>query len=790
MRFSRYFLWVSAWIKQHKWVAFVLPLLLVWWWSLPRPLFDAPVATVLEDTQGQLLGARIAADGQWRFPLGDSLPDKLAAAVTVFEDKRFHQHWGVDVRAMARAMTQNIRAGHITSGGSTLTMQVIRMARGNPPRTVWQKGIEMLLALRLEATYSKAEILNLWAGHAPFGGNVVGVEAASWRYFGKPLPLLSWAEAATLAVLPNSPALIHPGRNRAALEAKRNRLLRRMRDAGVLDAQTCELAMLESLPDAPIPLPQLVPHLLDQVSAAQGPGRWRVTIDAPLQDRLTKLARQQQQTLAANGIHNIAIVVLDTESGKTLAYVGNIPDLAQEYSPKVDIVQAPRSPGSLLKPLLYSLSLEAGVILPGQLLPDVPTVMGGFRPENFHLAYSGAVPASQALARSLNIPFVHLLKAYGVAPFHDALRKWQFSMLTQPPDHYGLSLILGGCEVSLWQVAGWYSSLGRTLLHYPGYQGQYAPTDWRLPHYLADEVLPEPDLQVHPIGIGGGAAWATLAAMEKVERPNAEGNWEAFASNGRMAWKTGTSFGFRDAWSVGVDPKYTIGIWVGNADGEGRAGLVGITAAAPVLFEVRRLLPSSGGRWFQRPLDDMRQLAICRETGYLAGDVCPVDSLWVPAKGEGGQVCPFHQMVYTDAAQAYRVSRQCAGGAELVAVPWLVLPPLQEYYYRATHPMYRSLPPWRPDCAGDDVDAAMQWIYPTQAGKIKIPRTWDGELSAIVFSAAHRRPGAAVHWHLDGQYLRTTHDNHSIELQPTPGPHELLLLDDAGVRLSRRIVVE
>lgn len=781
---------VQSVLMRHKYVVGLMLLLAFWWWSLPRPLFDVPVATLMEDTRGQLLGARIAEDGQWRFPASDSLPYKLVAAVTVFEDKRFQQHWGVDIRALGRAMRQNVKAGRVTSGGSTLTMQVIRMARGNPPRTLWQKGIEMLLALRLEVTYSKAEIMNLWASHAPFGGNVVGVEAASWRYFGKSLHVLSWAEAATLAVLPNSPALIHPGRNREALKAKRNRLLLRIRDAGVLDKYSCELAMLEELPAAPIPLPQLAPHLLDNLAATHGPGRWRVSIDAQLQDRVTRLARQQQQALAANGVHNMAIVILDTESGRTLAYVGNISDLGAEYSPRVDIVQAARSPGSLLKPLLYGLALEAGVILPNQLLPDVPTVMGGFRPENFHLAYSGAIPASQALARSLNIPFVHLLKAYGVASFHDALRKWHFSMLTNPPDHYGLSLILGGCEVSLWQVTGWYSSLGRSLLHYPAYQGQYAAADWRLPSYLLDEAAPKAALQAHPVSIGGGAAWATLAAMEKVERPDAEGNWEAFASNGRMAWKTGTSFGFRDAWSVGVDPKYTIGVWVGNADGEGRAGLVGISAAAPVLFEVRRLLPSAGGGWFPKPLDDMRKLPICRETGHLAGAACSVDSLWVPAKGEQGVMCPYHQWVHTDVSQTHRVSQQCAAGDATLAVPWLVLPPLQAYYYQATHPAYRALPPWRADCDDQENEAAIQWIYPTQAGKIKIPRTWDGALSHVLFSVAHRRPGAAIHWHLDGQYLRTTRGNHSIELQPLPGPHQLLLLDDAGVRLDRRVVIE
>jgi penicillin-binding protein 1C len=779
--------------KLFRRSALILFVLVVLWWlfALPRPLFDTPTATVLEDRHGELLSARIASDGQWRFPAADSVPVKFSTCVRVFEDRRFWQHPGVDIRSLARATVQNIRAGRIVSGASTLDMQVIRLSRDHPPRTLWQKMLEILLALRLEVAYDKDEIMGFWTANAPFGGNVVGLEAASWRYYGKAAHLLSWAEAATLAVLPNSPALIHPGRNRLALAEKRNRLLAALRELQEIDEVAYQLAITEPLPIAPLPLPHLTPHLLQHIVATYGPGRWRVSIDANLQRRVANLAAEHQRRLAGNGIHNLAVLLLDTETGQTLAYLGNLPDLALEHSPRVDLIQAPRSPGSLLKPLLYSLAVQDGMLLPTQLLPDIPSVFGGFRPENFYEAYAGAVPAQRALARSLNIPFVYLLQTYGVGPFHAALGGWQFDYVNNGPDHYGLSLILGGCEVSLWQATAWYAGLGRILLHQDAYQGQYDPQDWRLPDYLLPAPERELRLQNAPIRVGAGAAWSTLQALETLERPGSEGEWESFGSSQRMAWKTGTSFGFRDAWAVGVDPSYTIGVWAGNADGEGRPGLVGVQAAAPLLFAVRHLLPAVRQEWFEPPLNDLVPAVICRESGFLAAAACPSDSAYVPNSTSGGRVCTYHQKIHLD-AQGRQVNAMClAPDEQLLPTSWFVLPSLQAFYYRQQHPEYAPLPDWREDCRPDyENTARMQWIYPTQASRIKIPRNWRGETEAVVFSVAHREAGATIHWHLDGQYIATTTDLHKLELQPPPGVHQISLVDQEGQRLVKRIVFE
>ena len=436
--------------------------------------FDDPLSTVVLDRDGELLGASIAADGQWRFGVAAAVPPKFAAAITCFEDRRFYWHPGVDPLALARAAVANLRGGRVVSGGSTLTMQVVRLARKGRPRTFAEKAVEAVLALRLSLSLSKRQVLGLYAAYAPFGGNTVGLDAAAWRYFGRDAAQLSWAETATLAVLPNAPSLVHPGRNRELLLAKRNRLLERLRERGAIDALSLDLAKREPLPPAPEPLPMLAPHLVARIARRAGRlalsrGR-REPLGAhhalkSVQVRATEIVARHQRALVENGVSNAAALVLDVATGDVLAYVGNHwPPGASDHGEHVDVVPARRSTGSVLKPLLYASMLEAGEVLPAQLVADVPTHIGSFHPENFDRAYAGAVPAAQALARSLNVPAVRLLRAHGVDRFAAVLRRLGLSTLDQPGAYYGLALILGGAEGTLWDVTGVYAGLARSAL--------------------------------------------------------------------------------------------------------------------------------------------------------------------------------------------------------------------------------------------------------------------------------------------------------------------------------------
>jgi len=377
-------------VRQKRFAAAALAFLLsggiAFWKCLPEPLFSEPTSFVMLDREGKLLGARIAEDDQWRFPPVAKVPEKFEKALVAYEDRRFYRHPGVDPLATARALYLNLSQRKVVSGGSTLTMQVIRLARRDPERSYTEKLIEAILAVRLELGASKSEILALHASHAPFGGNVVGLEAASWRYFGRAPDELSWAESATLAVLPNAPKLVHPGRNRERLREKRDALLRKLVSQGLMSPLDLELALLEPLPSSPHPIPANAPHLLSTLIAESSAKvhRFETTISAELQRVSEELVERHAEGLRSHGIHNAAVLVVDNVSFEVLAYVGNVaPPEGEDRGEAVDVVHRPRSTGSILKPFLFAAMVQAGEILPSTLVPDVPVQYAGFMPENF-----------------------------------------------------------------------------------------------------------------------------------------------------------------------------------------------------------------------------------------------------------------------------------------------------------------------------------------------------------------------------------------------------------------------
>ena len=567
--------------------------------SLPEPLFDVPVASVLLARDGTLLGGRIADDEQWRFPPMDRVPEKFETAIMAFEDKRFHEHHGVDPWALGRALYLNVVNGEVVSGASTLTMQVIRLARKNPDhtpeRTYVQKLIEIVLALRLELSRDKDEILALYASHAPFGGNVVGLEAASWRYFGRPPNRLSWAESSMLAVLPNAPALIHPGRRRDKLRTKRDDLLRKLHANGTFSELDLELALKEPLPDKPHPLPRSAPHLLETLRAHGGHPHFETTLDAELQKAVSAIVHEHVERLKLQGIHNAAALIVNNVDFEVLAYVGNAEwSIDNERGYAVDIVRRRRSTGSILKPFLFAAMLESGDVLPTTLVPDVPTQYAGYMPENYDHAYRGAVPANVALARSLNVPAVRMLHQHGIDRFYDFMKHFGMTTLNRAPNEYGLTLILGGAETTLWDMAGIYSNLADIARQTGPGRGRTYQALKALKVLSSDATDTERMAELSP-----GAAWLALDALVEVKRPGDAAFWRHFRSSRIVGWKTGTSYGLRDGWAIGTTPSHTVAVWVGNASGEGRPGLTGSATAAPILFDlINRLDPEP---WFRTP---------------------------------------------------------------------------------------------------------------------------------------------------------------------------------------------
>jgi len=781
-------------------------------------------STAIYGAEGELLGASVSEEDFWRFPPGAEPPDKFVAALLAFEDRRFFSHPGFDASALVRALSSNLRAGKIVSGGSTLSMQAARLSLPAGERNLRRKALEMVLALRLEALLGKRGLLERYVSSAPFGGNVVGLEAASIRWFGLPPGGLSWAEAATLAVLPNDPARAHPGAGRAALQLKRDALLRRLRDRGLLTEDDLELALAEALPPEPFPLPRSAPRLLDRARAEATAGgaplgsnaahrddlvatrrlaargkavdgaasRIMTTLDGRLQERVSAALARRSLALAGSGVRNAACLVARVGTGEVLAYVGNSPDsISGGHGSEVDMIRARRSTGSLLKPFLYAAMLDTGELSPRALVPDLPTRIGSYGPENNTRGYSGAVRADEALSRSLNVPFVRLLRTFGVERFRLLLRGMGLLGVDRGSDDYGLTLILGGAESTMWELAGAYAGLARAA------RGAGVPGGGL--YYDSRRVMAaaSPSAEGNPVRPGlfsAGAAALTLEALYGAARPEDEEAWKDFASSRKIAWKTGTSFGYRDAWAIGIASDYVVAVWFGNASGEGRPELKGSKAAAPLLFEVFGMLP----REVEAPIASgaLEARLHCAASGWPAGPDCArTETGYAPSGSAQGSACPYCRLVHLDPSGRYRSRAEAEPSGTLLTERRFVLPAAMEWYYRRGHIEYRPLPPWKPGLesragftapgGAGDFAFPLALIAPEQGASIYVPIELDGRPGRTIFSAAHRDPSERLFWHLDGDYLGATRGDHAVEARPAPGPHRVLVVDEEGNEASR-----
>ena len=758
------------------------------WFSLPSPLFKDPLSRIVLSKQGELLGAHISEDEQWRFPPLEKTPPKFAAAIIAFEDKRFYQHIGIDPLAIVRAFYLNIQQGRVVSGGSTLSMQVVRIAEHNPERSLWEKLKEFFKAIRLEIAFNKQEILSHYASHAPFGGNVVGLEAASWRYFGRTPEQLSWAESAMLAVLPNSPSLIHLGRHREKLLKKRNRLLKTLYEQKKIPKLEYELAIIEELPNKPAKLPRLAPHLLDSLIAKYPQQqRFNTTIDKTLQQRINQVAAHHGQTLALSDVHNLAILVIDNKSFEVVSYIGNAPtEKADKNGQAIDLIHRPRSTGSTLKPFLFANMIEKGQILPETLIADTPIRYSGYQPKNFDRNFQGAVKAKQALARSLNIPAVNLLSKHGVESFLGFLRQMGMTTLHRKSRDYGLPLILGGAESTVWELTSLYANLANIA--------QSSSSDKNKYYGQATVIKKQSTTTTRRKEVSPASAWMTLQALLEVTRPDEAGYWRNFVSSHKVAWKTGTSFGHRDAWAIGTTPKYTVGVWVGNAAGEGRQELTGLKAAAPILFDVFNRL-SLKNEWFQKPFEQMKQVKLCKNDGYLANENCEAKSYWVPINSHFDHISPYHHRIHVVESEGAlkRVNSQCESVTNMQHLSWFVLPPDQAYYYKQSHANYKALPEWREDCVSvennHDINKPLRLVYPRNNTQIYIPVDLAGKRSKVVFKAIHSKTESEVYWHLDDQYLGSTRVFHEKAVFIGAGKHQLVLVDKLGNRVEQSFII-
>jgi len=774
-------------LKHKKKTIFLVILLIFYAFCLPKKLFTKPISTVITSKNDELLGALIAKDGQWRFPHNDAVPEKFKTCLIQFEDEYFYSHPGFNPISIFNALKQNLKAGSVKRGGSTITQQVIRLSRDNKSRTYFEKFKELVLATRLEFRASKEKIITYWSSNAPFGGNVVGLDAASWRYFNRSSADLSWSEAATLAVLPNAPNLIYPGKNQQKLLVKRNRLLKKLLTKNVIDSLTYELSILEEIPQKAYRIPQITTHLLQNVNQQKKGQFVKTTIDKKLQTQTNEIVKNHYNRLSKNGINNIAVLVLDVKTRQVLTYVGNSPttNKNQKY---VDIITKPRSTGSILKPFLYAAMLDAGELLPNTLVADIPTNYGSYQPENFDKKYAGAVSAKLALSKSLNVPIVRMLQGFGLEKFHHYLQKLKLKGLQKNANHYGLTLALGGVESNLWDLCKSYASMASTVNHYSENSSKYFTNEFTEPTFYDDKKVDFGKESKEKIIFDAASIYLTLESLKDVNRPNAEENWDFFDSSKQIAWKTGTSFGFRDAWAIGTTKDYVVGVWVGNADGEGRPGLVGVQTAAPILFDVFDKLPKSD--WFDAPFDEMSEVEICSKSGFRATQICEGKKLeYVQNSGLKTAPCPFHILVNVDQSENYQVNTSCENLENIKQKSWFVLPPLLEYYYKDKNPFYKSLPKFREDCLGETKNA-MKFLYPTEKSTIFLPKDFDGKQNELILKVAHSNKDAILYWYSNATFLGTTKEIHNLAISPKVGAHKFVVMDNFGNEIHQSIIIE
>ncbi|OHD49233.1 MAG: penicillin-binding protein 1C, partial [Spirochaetes bacterium GWE2_31_10] len=756
---------------------FLIVIFLFIFYPVHKPFQDTSYSTVMKDANGYLLGATISNDQQWRFPVSKNIPEKYRKALITYEDKNFYIHPGVDPFAVVRAVVLNSKAKRIVSGGSTITMQVVRLSRKNKKRIFYEKLIEAILSVKYEINYSKKYLLSLYSSHAPFGGNVVGLDAATWRYFGREPDTISWAEAALLAILPNNPAMIYPGKNNQQLLDKRNRLLVRLLKNKTITDNEYQAALFEPLPEKPYPIPQNTYHLLSRAIQEGFKGKsLTTTIDRDIQLSVDSIVNRHGKNLANSRIFNAAALVLDVDSGNVLAYIGNTTGAQSDNRGNaVDIIRAARSSGSILKPLLYSCMLDEGELLPDQLIPDIPLNFQGFAPQNFNNDFSGVIPASQALTKSLNIPFVYLLHSYGYQKFHHRLKQTGIS-LPYSPSHYSLTLILGGAETNLWELSAVYAGMARTLKY---------QTDNK-PFFYANKYIAHHTNKTFDAHISPAAVWFTFKAMKEVSRPNEENRWRDFSSSKPIAWKTGTSYGNKDAWAIGVTPQFIIAVWVGNASGEGRPEITGVTAAGPILLDIHTILPDKG--WFSEPVADMIEMPVCKESGFIASRFCDASEVRkVPRNSERSDTCQFHKTIHLDADEKYQVTSENYPVSKMIQRNYFILPPIEEYFYRKKNPSYKKPPPEK----DKPVNQIMGFVYPnTKNPKVFIPIELDGSKGKSIFEIVHRNSASTLYWHLDGEYLGETKGIHKMQVSPAKGKHEVVAVDLDGNTITLKFEVD
>ncbi len=747
---------------------------LIWLIPFPKEKLIPPPSTIVLDRNGEMLRVFLSRDEMWQIPVStDKISPILKKAVIGYEDKYFCWHPGINPIAIIRAAIANIKAGRIVQGGSTITMQVARMMEPKE-RTIPNKLIEIFRALQLELRYSKDEILTTYFNMAPYGGNIIGVGAASYLYFNKSPDQLSLGECSLLAAIPNSPNLFRPDIDLLSTKKARAKVLTILFESGKISFQQFDEALFEPIPEKRFDLPFLIPHLSTKLVQMYPQNNiLETTIDIKMQQLSKDIMQMHLKPLQRQGINNGSVVVIENKTQHVLAMVGSNDFFDEANQGQVNGTMAPRSPGSALKPFIYALGIEHGLITPKSLLYDVPIEYSGYRPVNYDEAYHGVVTVEDALIRSLNVTAVNLSAELGDDGIYSFLKYSGVTTLPKSKDYYGLSLILGGCEVTLLELTNLYSGLAnggifrshRLLKTQPEEQGQQ----------LLDE----------------GTCYIISEILSQLRRPDLPSSWEFSMNLPKIAWKTGTSYGHRDAWSIGYTPQYTIGVWVGNFDGKGVPALVGAEVAAPILFSLFTALEkSSENRWFIQPANVHRR-QVCSVSGMPLSKNCASakDELYLPGISPN-QKCNIHQLILVDKKTGKRLCSHCRIGRkyeEKIVEQWPV--EIATWMERNGYPI-EKIPEHFSGCSKLASGKKPLIRSPSANTEFKIRPTVDLKYQKILLDASVSNRTKKIFWFLDSKLIYSGNPTQKIFVTPQIGSHNLMCMDDEGRASEVRFVVK
>ncbi|HSK14210.1 MAG TPA: penicillin-binding protein 1C [Phnomibacter sp.] len=720
------------------------------------------------DRHGALLYTRLTADEKWRLPLqADELTPLLERTILAREDRWFYYHPGVNPVAVVRAAMRNLWSGRRTSGASTITMQVARLLHPRP-RTYSSKVIEMFRALQLEMRLSKKEILRLYLNLVPYGGNIEGISSAAWFYLQKAPDHLSLAEITALSVIPNRPNSLTPGRHNDNIVAERNRWLKRLAKEGYFTKKEIEDALNEPFACQRQPPPRMAPHLSLQLQRS-GQEQITSTLELNMQLKAETIVANYVRTLKLRGIRNAAVIVVHNRTREVLAYVGSADFLDSTDAGQVNGANAWRQPGSTLKPLVYGLAIDAGWVTPKKVIADVPVNYGGYVPENYDLLFNGQVSMEYALMHSLNIPAVNMLKQVGKDKMIQSLAACGFEQVKKDQHKLGLSLILGGCGTSLEELTGLYCMLANN--------GLYLPLKKRTE-----------EKQAHPIRILSNEACFMLHEMlSKTDRPDLPVNWAVTENLPRIAWKTGTSYGRRDAWSIGYNKHYTIGVWVGNFSGAGNPDLSGATIATPLLFSLFNAIDKETHTdWYTAP-DHIDLRIVCAETGMLPTDRCDqrIMDHFIPLVSST-EVCNNKRevMVSMDLQQSF--CTECAPDGGYQKKWYTVFPPEIEAFKMNTMQKHERIPMHNATCKRVWAEKGPIIRSPRHQGEYMISRQHP---EPLMLQCQPDADVAMVHWYINNKHYRSAPARERVFFLPEEGMVKISCTDDKGRNRDIRIGV-